>query len=1045
MKYDKIDVSLLENYQCLGVNVEPARAHYIPYDCACDALNDTKSYSSKYKLLSGDWSFSFFENVTDAVNALNNETVFSDDTVIKVPSSWQMHGYGIPVYVNVHYPLPMDPPHVPFENPTGVYQRSFTTPDAWEKDKDVYLNFDGVDCFFWVWVNGKAVGASQGSHLPTEFNITEYLEKGENIITVMVHKLAWSSFLEDQDHHRLSGIFRDVYLLARDSFHVRDIYVKQNFADDYSKAELNCEFDFLGKSKIAEPKIAVRLYDKYNQLMAEEKADIKDGKAVVDFTIEKPSLWTAETPYLYTLVVICGSEYIPVKTGLRKIQIQPNGAVTINGVPVKFKGVNRHDTHPDLGFVTPIKDMIYEMRLMKQHNVNTIRTSHYPNRPEFLALADELGFYLVDETDLETHGFYNEGEHHGPVLTNDPSWEPAYIDRIERMLERDKNHASVIFWSMGNEASYGENHKKMIEFTRARDNSRIVHYEGAADAPEVDVFSRMYYGYEEVERLGEEGLKLARQKKPFQPFFLCEYSHAMGNGPGDLKQYWDSFYKYPRLIGGCVWEWADHAVRVDQDGKVANASINSGKITTDDKTDLVYGGFFGENLHDGAFCVDGLVTPDRIPSTGLLEYKIILQPVLFEAIDLSKGEFKLTNRYDFTDLKNFTFSWKIKTADGTYRQGTFEKACAPHKSVKVNLGYTLPEYSYNEFFIDFSCTTKVDTIWADAGHELAKAQFALPVARTEAERVNVKSMPSLSLTYDQLAPQKLIIKGAEFEYIFNKDLGHFVSLKDNGVEYLAGTPRFNLWRGQTSNDRRFSLGHWLYNRLAFCQDHVYSFNVTPGEKHIMMNVDYALGSDGMLPAVKFSVCWMIFGNGEISVSLSADVRGSIINLPCFGLEIPMRAGSEYIKYYGMGPDSSYVDLKNLASVDVYESTVTKEYTHYIFPQETGNHIDTRWALVHDREGRGLLFKGLPTFSFKALHYKPEDLNDTMYDRDLKARPETYVSIDYKQEGMGSASCGPYLANKYAFKEHQFNYAFTFKPVFVEQIDVNREAHTLPEI
>lgn len=1044
MKYDKIDVSLLENHQCMGVNQEAPRANYMPYDCACDAINNTKSYSSKYKLLSGDWKFSYYENVRDAVNALNNMTVFQEGDVIKVPSSWQMHGYSIPVYTNCHYPFPMDPPHVPFDNPVGVYEREFILSDIWN-EKEVYLNFDGVDTMFWVWINGKAVGMSQGAHLPTEFKITKLLAKGVNTITVMVTKIAWSSFLEDQDYYRVSGIFRDVYLLGRDKFHIRDVFVKQSFAEDYSNAGLTVELDFTGKSSIKAPAAAVRLYDKHNNMLAEEKAPVKDGKATLHFTIENPALWTAETPNLYTLVVICGSEYIPVKTGLRKIEIKPNGAVAINGTEVKFKGVNRHDTHPDLGHVTPLKDIIYELRLMKQHNVNTIRTSHYPNRPEFLALCDELGFYVVDETDLETHGLYLEGEHYNQRLTDDPTWETAYVDRAQRMVERDKNHAAIIFWSMGNEAFYGENHKKMIAYTRSRDDSRIVHYEGAADAPEVDVFSRMYSGYEWVEERGQEGVKWARQKKKVQPFFLCEYSHAMGNGPGDLKQYWDLFYKYPRLIGGCVWEWADHAARVDAEGKVANDSINKGRITTDDKTDFIYGGFFGEPLHDGAFCVDGLVSPDRVPSTGLKEYKVVIQPVEFEAVDLEKGIFKLTNRYDFTDLKNFTFKWKIKTQDGTFLQGTFEKACAPHRSVRVKLDYVLPPFSFNEFFIDFSCVTKVDTAWAEEGYELARAQFALPVKQTEPEHAKVKEMNPVTVTEAEGAPQNVIIKGYDFEYIFNKDKGHFTSMKNNGAELLGGTTRFTLWRGQTSNDRRFSMGHWSYNRMFEAVEQVHGLTITPADKYVTISVQYALGGLAMLPVLRYTAYWMVFGNGEISVSVSAEMRDSVINIPRFGLEIPMRAGSEYVKYFGMGPDSTYSDMYHMAGMGVYQSTVTEEYTHYVFPQETGNHIDTRWALVHDHEGRGILFKGLPTFNFKALHYTAEDLDKTPYDRDLKARPETYVEIDYKQEGMGSASCGPYLADAFAFKEHQFNYAFTFRPVFAEDIDAAREARTLPEI
>lgn len=1038
MEYQKIDTSFLEDITRMGINVEEPRAHYIPYDCACDALNATKSYSSKYKLLNGDWRFSHYDNMTDAENALAADNAFVSEEKLRVPSCWQMHGYGYPWYVNCDYPISLDPPYVPFENPVGIYERDFTITEKFHKNKELYLRFEGVCSMFWVLINGKFVGASQGSRIPAEFKVTKYLKQGENTITVVVSKWSWGTYLEDQDCYRMSGIFRDVYLLSRDKFHIRDIFIKEKITDDYSKAKVTAEVDFEGKSKIDAPKIQAKLYDTFNRELGEKKVEIKNGKAKIDFTVNDPMLWTAETPVLYSVVLVCGSEYIAVKFGIRKFEIAKNGALLVNGVAVKLKGVNRHDTNPDIGYVATMKDMINELCLMKQHNVNTIRTSHYPNRPEFLDLCDELGFYVIDEADLETHGVALEGPEFNLMFSGNPDYEEAYVDRAKRMVERDKNHACIIFWSMGNEALFGDNHKKMIEYTRARDDSRLIHYEQAADDPCVDIYSRMYEGYESIENHG---------KNDKRPFFLCEYSHAMGNGPGDLKQYWDLFYKYPCLIGGCVWEWADHGARVDTNGHVANDSINRGMITTEEKTTFVYGGFFGEKLHDGAFCVDGLAFPDRKPSTGLKEYKVVIQPIHFEEVDAKNGKFRLKNVYDFLNLDIFTIKWKITTVSGVYAQGSFKKSVAPHKSATVTLDYDLPDYAFSEFFIEFSAQLDEDTPWADAGHELAFAQFRLPVQETSPERVSTKEMDPVSFSFDEFKPQEIHIKGNEFEYIFNKDIGQFTSIKKNGTEMLAAPTNFSTWRGMTSNDRRFSAGHWMFHKMDCVSDQVRNFSFSPAEKFIMINADYVKGPIfSRPPFLHYSVCWIIFGNGEISVNVSAKVREQyIINIPCFGLQIPMVPGTEYVKYYGAGPDSSYSDLRHFTKIGVFNSTVTDEYTHYPFPQETGNHIDTRWAVVHDHEGRGLLFKGLPNFNFKALHFTDADLNDTAFDRDLKARPETYVRIDYKQEGMGSASCGPYLADQFAFKEHEFAYGFSFKPVYIEEEDIAREAKTLPAI
>ena len=664
------DFSLLENQNVLNQSREPARAWYIPYGCRCSALAASRiingntadaacahivaEKNGRYKLLNGDWDFIYCKNKSEAAKCLEalpggNSSLSSDR--IKVPSNWQMYGYDVPQYVNSFYPIPLDPPYVPYDNPAGIYQRSFRLPEAWTGE-EIYLNFEGVDTYFYVYINGECAGSSQGAHLPSEFRITDYLQPGKNTITVLVFKWAWSTYLEDQDFYRLSGIFRDVYLLARHKEHIRDFEIKTTLD----------AIDVKIISTAAGGAASVELYDAENRPLARKDSIVKDNTAEFHFTVENPVHWTAETPYLYTILIHAYNEVIPARVGLRTVSISENGEFLINGVPVKLKGVNRHDTNPDTGHCTPLRTILRELLLMKRHNINCIRTSHYPNTPAFLRMCDELGFYVVDETDLETHGTALGGREYGKeqslMFTENPEWRAAFLDRIERMYERDKNCTCVVMISLGNESFYGENHREMARFVKSRDPHRILHYERCENVAEdtVDVYSRMYSSVDFI----EEYCKNDNYKKPL---FLCEYSHAMGNGPGDLQEYWNLFYKYPKAAGGCVWEWADHAVRSIEDpaadparrAAYGDSMPQYGKNKDPIQADpfFSYGGWFGDVPNDANFCVDGLVDPDRNPGCGLLELKNVIAPVLAEHAGIKDGKpaYRFTNRYDFTDLE----------------------------------------------------------------------------------------------------------------------------------------------------------------------------------------------------------------------------------------------------------------------------------------------------------------------------------------------------------------------------------------------------------
>ncbi len=1036
----------LENPQVLQQHREPARSWYIPYHCRCNALNGAHAltqglaeYNGYYKLLNGDWQFTYCQNRAAAKSILEQEMDTQTADKIKVPGSWQMYGYDVPMYTNYYYPIPLDPPHIPADTPVGIYHRHFTLPKIW-KGREIFLNFEGVDPYFFVLVNGIFAGQSQGSHLPSEFNITEYLKEGDNSLTVIVSKWAWTTYLEDQDCYRLSGIFRDVYLLARPKAHIRDFFVHTTLAT------VDLDVDVTGDTKGA---LSAELYNWERSKIGQQDVTVKDGKAHVHFTVEQPKNWTAESPYLYTVLLAYQGEVIPVNVGLRTVTIGKLGELLINNQPVKLKGVNRHDTHPDLGHVTPLAETEQELILMKQHNVNCIRTSHYPNHPRFYQLCDYYGFYVLDETDLEAHGCLVAQD--PAMLTNDPAWEGAYLDRMTRMVERDKNHACVIIWSLGNESFMGANHRKMADFAHSRD-SRPVHYEGAGEEEAcTDVFSRMYATPAFSEAYAKRSLKQLKKGIQAKPFYQCEYSHAMGNGPGDLKTYWDIYYRYPNIWGGNVWEWADHAVRTcDTDqGPMTATSVNLTQygpkrdITGASQPFFSYGGYFGEKPNDINFCVDGLVNPDRVPSSGLLELKQIICPVQIAEKDAKFGRFTLTNRYDFTDLSQVEVRWTVSNQSGVQEEGILPVRCRPHSTVIVTVPYTLPELSFEEYYIDFTFHTKVTTPWAQAGFQLGFVQLPLPVEQTVPE-----SMPSTHMSEIRVTEEGdvLHIEGEDFHYVLDKTHGQLSSIQFNGIEMLAGTPHFTLWRAPIDNEHVIRETWEEKHYFDLAKENLQSLRILNVDKtHAELVASYTLGSHARVPVVRYSVFWAFFGNGEISVSLSGELDPAYENIPRFGLELTMPAGNEQIQYFGMGPINAYCDMHAACRMGIFRSTVTEEFTNYMKPQENGNHTNTRFLCVTDREGRGLFFKGLPDFSFSALHYTADDLTRAKLSKELTPRKETIVRIDYKQAGIGSASCGPVLAPEFQVNERQFCYAFTLRPCFTESLDLIRDARVLPQI
>jgi beta-galactosidase len=993
-----------EDLSVVHVNREDSRAYYVPYEDQQSALCNNRGGSPFYQTLNGSWKFQYHSSIKAVGDDFyDKDTNVNDWDDLIVPSCWQVKGYDQMQYSNVNYPFPCDPPFVPNENPAGVYVRDFNISDKWIEDKKAdFIVFEGVNSCFYLWINGEFVGYSQGSRMPAEFDISSFVHAGKNKIAVLVLKWCDGSYLEDQDAWRYTGIFRDVYLLARDEARIKDVFVRRDFRNDFNIALLNCEIKTVGTCEVK-----AELKSSNGLILLKSQATIS-GKGSLQFEISNPTLWNAELPYLYQLFIYSGDEVILINTGLVKTEVK-DGVFIINGKAIKLKGVNRHDSHPELGQSIPIKHMIKDLMMMKCHNVNTIRTSHYPNDPRFLDLCDKYGFYVVDEADLECHGVSNAGDYH--MLTKNPAWGISFMDRVVRLVERDKNHACIVMWSLGNEAGYDINHIEMAKWIKSRDNSRLIHYEGASDGNGnkyidcLDVYSRMYPPLEDMIKHGED-------KDITKPLFICEYSHAMGNGPGDFKDYWDVINKYSKLMGGCVWEWCDHGI-----------------TTTTDKGQefIAYGGDFGDKPNDGNFCIDGLVYPDRRPHTGLLDLKKVIAPIKIEADNLGIGSIKVTNLFDFIDLSNVSLVWKIEKDGENISEGEINDLIInPQETVTFKIPYTIPTESESKYFLNISCVQKCDYTWAKKGYEITFEQFDLQVKQIDSKQN--KSLPSIKTSQEG---HLLIVEGFDFKHVFDMYDGSFVKISKNNVDMICSKVKFNVWRAPTDNDRNIKL-QWIEEGYNIAKTHVYEASIVKSdEESVEIVVDFSVGGVIVLPILRGRATWIIDGAGEITLDLKAKVRDEIAALPRFGIQLAMPEGNEVVEYFGYGPHESYVDKCLSVKVGKYASTVDDMFENYVKPQENGSRYQTEWAIVSNEHGMGLKFIGCPEFSLNAAHYTPEDLTAALHPYELIKRKETIVNIDYKLNGIGSNSCGPQLLPKYRFDEKQFEFKVKILPVFSE--------------
>lgn len=1005
-----------ENPEKLSFNRLPARAYYIPFHDIASAKSGERGASDYYRNLNGRWAFRWFRRPehVDASYLAEDSDLSGWDTQ-DVPSCWQMSGkYDVPVYTNVDYPIPVDIPFVPNENPTGVYARDFILPESFASRR-THIRFEGVDSVFYVYVNGHKAGYSQGAHLPSEFDITDYLHAGKNRLTVMVIKYSDGTYLEDQDMWRLSGLWRDCYLLSRVEKSLWDVKITADYNVDDGSGFLKVEPSFLPNVDGSDCTMLMTLYSPRGEDITSQ---VSKGTAPIEFHLDNVLSWNNEQPRLYQLIVEVSchdivDEVFSFQVGFRTVRIE-NGIFTVNGVPVKIRGVNRHDTNPDSGHTVSLDDMYRDLLEMRRHNITAIRTSHYINDPRFLDLCDRLGFFVIDECDIESHGCYvYRGENEKLNTSSRPDYKMAYLNRCARMYHRDKNHPCVVVWSLGNESQFGENHVAMADYLHEND-TRPVHYEGGYDALCLDIVSRMYTSYEEI---GEMCMRHSGR-----PFFLCEYSHAMGNSNGDIEDYVNAFYTYPESMGGCIWEWADHGIRqYDENGRPY----------------FVYGGDFGDQPNDGNFCVDGLVTPDREAKSGLLEVKKAYEPVKAIAVRLNKGRIAIKNYRFFNTLDDIDAFWRITRNGILVQQGAFGTLASigPQQTRYFDVCYQMPaEDDPAEYHFTVSFVLNRDTWFEKKGYEISFSQFLLSPRHTAP--VRKPRLPDAPLTLNDEGSD-IVISGAAFSYAFSKDNGLPVSIQFHGTELLADGFAFRLNRAWIDNDRQ-DYQKWERERFPVIQSRLASLVLADAnDQQVRLEASYVLAGYSVLPVCAVQGVWTINADGFLSCSLSVrQTRDEVVNLPRFGLECMLAEGMEQVEWFGRGPSESYVDKRLAARFGRYHARVTDLTTHYIFPQENGSHVETRFAGLTDRRGLGLAILGEPEFSFSAHHYSTADFHNARHDHELVARKETVLNIDYRQHGIGTASCGPYVAEKYRFNEREFQFAFRLKPYFREDTSLD---------
>lgn len=996
-----------EDTTILHINTMPYRSYYIPDSKPGRDLVQHREESDRIQMLSGDCLFRYYPSVYDLKENFyemdNSREGFSEESI---PATWQSYGVEPHQYTNKRYPFPIDPPFVPQDNPCGAYLIDF----EYEEDKnasEVFLNFEGVDSCYYVWLNGQYVGYSQATHNTDEYAVTNYLKQGKNTLAVLVLKWCDGSYIEDQDKFRMSGIIRDVYLLKRPKTHIRNYKILTE-----NDGKIQVELDFYGSLKPVE----IEVYD----AKQEKVASYAGQEMELTLQVKDPILWSNETPYLYKMVLKTESEIITEEIGFREIQIKEN-MLFINGNRVVLRGVNRHESDPITGSVVTMEQVETDFLMMQQSNINAIRTSHYPNVPYFYQLCDRYGFFVMDEADCEAHGTYDlyyennteeeRSSRWNEVITENPLYIKPVEERVEAMYERDKNRPCVIIWSVGNEYAHGIVSENALKFIKKKDPTRLTHYESAYhkgrgrkfDYSNIDTYSRMYPSYEEVVDYCEN--------EPDKPFIMCEYCHAMGNGPGDLEDYYKLMEKYSCMVGGFIWEWCDHGIF---EGIAQNRMEK-----------FTYGGDHGEILHDQNFCLDGMVLPNRIPHTGLMECKNVYRPIRVTSFDPLTGKLQLRNELNYLDIADlFTIQWEV-TQDGTViSQGTLESlpTFAPHEQKEVMLPIEAPDsgrvylkltylLKQNWKLVEAGHTVGFDEINLSKENALTADALALCTEKQESENGNISVVEE---------DRTITIQGQNFRYEFDKFRCVFSKLRKSGKEFLTKPMDINIWRAPTDNDS-YIKENWYRAFYDKAYMRCYKCEVAETGKEVEIKLQAAMVYDSISPILKMDMQWKIQPSGHISYSIAVKKQPEYPVLPRFALRMFLPRTMDQVSYYGLGPVENYSDKKRASWHGTFQGTVADFYEDYIRPQENGSRGDCDYLQIKGPE-RTIRVASEKPFSFNVSEYTQEELTQKRHNFELVPCGDVVLNLDYKQTAIGSNSCGPAPMEKYTFHEKEFTFA-----------------------